>query len=689
MSSIISARRAPFPESNVHLGHAFRTTTNVGTIRPIGFFPIVPGDDVFFAGGGLVRLLPIRLPFLSRFKVSIDMFFVPYKLYCKDLRDNNVSTFDPNNIQFPLISFAPVPNADHITYSSIDYARPAAGGSGTYISGDMIPFVWLAEYANSWNPSGYAARYSPLYQDAKDKEAVLVESGSFMNLAGLPVGFCNTKKQRSSALAGEEHFCALRPLMYVDIFRNYYANLQVDYVPLASEAVMNQPADDTQAAIEPIYELKASYGRRQVIKCSALDEFIEQGYNFKATTEDPYFITSHFENGAPANPLRSTEIWCGRDSALFCRSFKPYFEETWINKSKYDTGPGAISVQVEGDQVLLTSIRSGSKILKFSELSVAGGYRYDDFLSVQFDVRTTSDTTTPVYLGSSYGYIASDPLYQLAPGESANSGIGSGVGAIGGTASGQINLSPRRWSFHEFGEIVVLASIVPETSYFTTIDPFLEKTTLNTLYYPSLDRLGFQPLMYRHIRNFATTVAGHIPASATPSADNIYLGYETSVDDESGEPLPGSSQDFYNMAVGYQPAWSEYTRLEDRITGDLSTSLRPWVLARVPGDVQSPSEDVQPTWVPNRPIQAQLLGDLYNMAITPTPCYDISSYFSGDPFAGYLNPVYMIDTYVRPSDYNYLFEDTSAFAHNFIFEIMYQCDVRRQKSKLNMPTFGL
>lgn len=673
----------------MHLGHAFRTTTNVGSIRPIGFFPIVPGDDVFMAGGGLVRLLPIKLPFLSRFKINIDMFFVPYKLYNKDLRDNNVSTFDPNNIQFPLISFAPVPTADHISYQNIDYARPSVNGGGTYISGDMIPFVWLAEYANSWNPSGYAARYSPLYDDSKSKEAVLVEAGSFMNLAGLPVGFCNTKKQRSSVIAAEEHFSALRPLMYVDIIRNYYANLQVDYIPFASEALMNQPFNDDQAALEPVYKLKSSYGRRQVVKCSVLDDFVERAYNFKPTTAEPYFITSHFEKGNPANPLCTTEIWCGRDSGLFCRSFKPYFEETWINKSKYDSGPGAISVQVEDNQVLLTSIRSGSKILKFSELSVAGGYRYDDFLAVQFDVRTTSDTTTPVYLGSSSGYIASDPLYQLAPGESSESGIGTGVGAIGGAASGSFDISPRRWSFHEFGEIVVLASIVPETSYFTTVDPFLEKTTLNTLYYPSLDRLGFQPLMYRNVRNFATAVAGHIPSTATPTLNNLYLGYETTVDDETGEPQPGSSQDYYNMAIGYQPAWSEYTRLEDRITGDLATSLRSWTLARVPGDVQSINPVSLPDWIPERPLQAQILGDLHNMAITPTPCYDIESFFSGDTFAGYAAPVYMVDSYVRPSDYNYLFEDSLASAHNFILEVVYQCDVRRQKSKLNMPTFGL
>lgn len=680
---IVSARRAAFPQSNVHLGRFERGTTNVGTLRPVAFFPIVPADDVFFAAKGLVRALPIKLPFLAGFEIRMDMFFCPYKLYNKSLRDNNVSTFNPDSVEFPRISFAGM--------ASSGIGQAGSIRVGAYLTSNA------ALYANRGATISYYAGNSRYLGTSFP----FVEAGSFANHMGLPSGFFNGYPRRTDgAQAPRITFSALRYLSYVDVFRNYYANLQLKYASMAPASLYSQPnGQDIRPRLRPS---PAQY----VVPCDYLDKFIEAAYEFtpqplsnpNLNVSQTEFITSGSDSGIAIETLPAaltiTENLCTRDGGLFLRSFAPYYQESWIDKAKYDSGPGSVSVQVEDNQVLLTSIRSGSKILKFKELSVAGGYRYDDFLDVQFDVKTTADTTVPVFLGSARGSLDSDPLYQLAPGESELSGIGKGLGAIGGTSMGTIGCSPRRWTFHEFGEIMVLLSLVPRVSYFSGIDPFLEKTTLNTLYYPALDRLGFQPLMHRNaVSSHFVSFSEVLPPVTSPNDPSTFTPYYFlgDVNDAPDQtPAAGSFSDYYNRSLGYQPAWSEYTIGVDRVCGDLTTTLRPWALTRNPGSDMSGNL----TPLSNR-TEADLragydhyAGEMNSNLFTQSLVID-ATHALGNGSGSYLSPAIFHDTYIHPSDFNYLFEDTRADAHNFVYEISFQCDVRREKSKLNMPTFGL
>lgn len=675
---IISARRDSFPKSNVHLGRFERGTTNVGTLRPVAFFPIVPADDVFFSAHGLLRALPIKLPFLAGFDIRLDAFFVPYRLYNKSLRDNNVSTFDPSNIVFPQLSFASIAGTPAPTLPQ------SLAPDGSY------GFDSIAGYANR---SAGVSYYRTPAVAATSSSFPFVSSGSLAQAAGFPVGFMNGNRMTTDgSYPARLNFSALRFLSYIDVFRNYYANLQLDNVYFACSSMYTSNNSGTDSDKQP--QLRG-YTMHYSVPCKELDTVIEEAYNFAPTaiSNPTYnmptdeFIVSYSDLSLRAggntrfSPFFITENYCTRDGMLFLRSLAPFYQESWINKSKYDSGPGSISVQVEDNQVLLTSIRSGSKILKYSELSVAGGYRYDDFLSVQFDVRTQADTTVPVFLGSCQGSLSSDPLYQLAPGESGTSGIGSGLGAIGGTAMGTFAYSPRRWSFHEFGDIMVLLSLIPKVSYFATLDAFLEKTTLNTLYYPSLDRLGFQTLMHR---NAVSPYLFNVYNAGTLTEPN-YQGSFYSGDFSEAEAPLNSFEDFYDRGLGYQPAYSEYTIGVSRVTGDLATTLRPWSLTRAPG-MDASGLLTKPTPVEKSTVSAgydRIMSEL--MTLTYVPGQSIDAMYSGSNE----NTVYSHDTYIHPEDYNYLFEDVSPDAHNFIYEISFQCDIRREKSKLNMPTFGL
>ena len=666
MSSTVVGRRARFAKSNVSLPVVCRGTTNFGTLRPIQNLSVLPGDRITMDFGGLVRLLPIKLPFLGKIEVIAETFFIPYRLYNRDLRDNNVSTFAPNNVVLtPRMVFPPFE------------ADPNSSASG-----NLSP-VSLAFWANAGATLGYFP-YGGNNPDGNTDEQRMslqrsipfVQSHSLAEAIGFPVGFFNANPQEVSDTSLS--YCGVRAIGYLDIVRNYYLNLQVPSVPTAAQAVeTSRHSTNAEFKRRPFAALSG-------VSCSLFDDAVNQVYYSRAD-----IVPTRSQPLGDYNPLLCLENVCSSDALLFPRSLRPFYNESWINSNRYTAGPGAVSVEVTENSISMIGIRSGSKLLKFQELNVAGGYRYDDFLSVQYDTQLLRDSTIPVFLGSDRGVITSDPIYQTAPGKS-DSGVGSGLGAIGGVASGYLSGKKRTFRFQEFGELMVILSVRPVQDYNLALDPMLEKTTLNSLYYPSLDRISFQPLFLRN--------AQFNPDTTAPVKTSFYSVGLPAANDKGGFVWDGTVGDRfgfttafggaasltrplrYDTSLGYQPAWSEYMQLTNRVTGDLATSLKTWGLVRSNLD---------------------LFGDIFLNSNGNDSSIDALHLGNGGLFTASMlrhtaaqglqseSAEALWVPYTIPQNWNYLFDDTAPYAHPIVYEFAFKFHLRRQKSKLNMPSFGM
>ena len=654
------------------MSHIERGTTNIGTLRPVCYTSVVPGDVVDYDFGGLIRLLPIKLPFLGKLDVIAETFFIPYRLYTKALRDNNVSTFSPNSVSLtPQITFP------DLSSEAAAFVKPLVAGQ---TARDGINAIDLAYLANAGATLGYFPTGSPSsmtagshsWENRRAQSIPIVEPGSLANAIGFPVGYFNG----ASLTADARSFYGVRAAGYLDIVRNYYLNMQVAMAPLSApdlahdfddKNIFGNPTQITGVVPKrgPAFPL-----RLNTIANSALDSLIEDiyynGAGFKVRRSLP-------ASSAHAD-LLSLENLCSRDALLFCRPLTPFYQESWIDQQRYSAGPGSVSVSVDSDSVLVSSIRSGSKVLKFQELSVAGGYRYDDFLGVQFGTSVLRDATVPVYLSSFRSVITSNPLLQTAPGKSA-SGVGDGLGSIGGSADGTLLGKKRTYRFSEFGELVTILSIRPVQDYFAGIDPMLEKLTLNSLYYPSLDRLGFQPLFARNVSGDPFSSVS-VPAKYNPAAlpdITSNLSYEV--------PTSARPASLWNATLGYQPAFSEYTTCSNRLSGDLVTGFRAWALPRsyAPTSAEpaftAPTVDQVDDFIDAFGNNAFLWGEWLTGNSAVVDYNQLRAPFSSP--------------YTLPFLWNYLFDDTAAWAHNIIYELAFNIDIRREKSKLNMPSFGL
>lgn len=460
----------------------------------------------------------------------------------------------------------------------------------------------------SYIPSVPATGTVPL----NSRTDLTVAPNSLAEFMGFPVGF----GPYFDKSIGYKRFNLNRALVYIDVIRNYYANQQETHIPTG--LVSTDASSPGSASI-------------QGVELSMLDQIV-------SASRSDQFSTDDFMDWADI---------CPSYRMLFCRTMAPERLETWLNTSNYDLNSGKVSVSVTDNEVVLTDARFGSHVLRYLELAMSGGSRYSDFVDAQFDVNVGRDTTTPVFLGSCRSSLAFDKVLQTS-----ESSQDSPLGNLAGQGSSGEKFRRRRFSFNEHGTFMVCLSLRPRVDYSRGIDPMLLKTNLESKFAPALDRIGFQPLLQAEVDALPLGVSGE-----DRSIPSVHVFGAT--DPDTGQPDPRFPDPFTN-SVGYQPAWSEYMSVANRLHGKLTADMRYWALDR-----------------------------LYSTSFVRWLRADLPSGF--ESYWQWMQHVYSTDrkisSYVRPDLYNFAFADNSVGAENFIYQVALNIKARRRKSKINIPNF--
>lgn len=425
-------------KSNVNLSHVSPTTLAPGNLIPISFTRIVAGDDLRFSPSAFVQALPMNAPLVNGFKLCLEYFFVPDRLYNWDLLiDNTGVTDDPDNVKFPLIS-APA-----------DYSSGAVSFS---------------------------------LEDGSEASAIslsknVVSPGSLADYCGFPVGMIPTYKVVTDT-DDRNQFSALKMLGVMDIFYHYYVNQQIDRFPTASYS--------------PDYRGSGQDERNFSISVTELRLFLD----FVKRSNNPAGAIGQWliQQGSSGSGLGSWQWFCSRRS-IFQRCLPPYYLESWLNTSGYEDSAITIDLEADGNSISFRNISAKSHIQRWLDLALAGGSRYSDYINAQFDVSHLKHHTTPLYLGSDRQYLGSKVIYQTTGAGDADSPLG----AFAGQASGGESFRSRSYHFGENGYFVVMASLVPDVIYSRGLDPFNREKTLADVYAPALDNIAMQPLMVEEL----------------------------------------------------------------------------------------------------------------------------------------------------------------------------------------------
>lgn len=426
-------------KSNVNLSHTSPTTLAPGNIVPVSFTRIFAGDDLRFKPSTFVQAMPMNAPLVNGFKLCLEYFFVPDRLYNWDLlADNTGVTSDPDSVGFPQVSFIP-PVSSWIEWTT-----------------------GVANFSLS-TKSDVESSALPLAKN-------VVSPGSLADYCGFPVGMLPTwESDRNS-------FSALKMLGVLDIYYHYYVNQQIPSFPTASfSSHLYSGSEPTERNIEyEVAQLRSllDYVKRAPDPATALQEWIA------GVTPDPL------------KPTLGTWEWFVSRASIFQRCLPPYYLESWLATSGYEDSEIKVDLEADGKSISFRNIATQSHIQRWLDLALAGGSRYSDYINSQFDVSHLKHTTTPLYLGSDRDFLGANIIYQTTgAGDSS-----SPLGAFAGQAAGGREYRQRSYHFGENGYFVVMASLVPDVIYTRGLDPFNREKTLADVYVPALDNIAMQPL---------------------------------------------------------------------------------------------------------------------------------------------------------------------------------------------------
>lgn len=427
-------------KSNVNLSHVSPTTLAPGNLIPISFMRIFAGDDLRFKPSAFVQAMPMNAPLVNGFKLCLEYFFVPDRLYNWDLlADNTGITSDPDSVNLPQM-----------------VVQPTTAGWGNGIVNFSL--------ATQNDVKGAATLI------AKN----VVSPGSLADYCGFPVGILPTwESDRNS-------FSALKMLGVLDIFYHYYVNQQIPKFPTASFVSVLNGSTPAERNIE--YE---------VAQLRSLLDYVKRA-------PDPATALQEWIDGIAVDPLKptlGTWEWFASRASIFQRCLPPYYLESWLATSGYEDSEIKVDLEADGKSISFRNIATQSHIQRWLDLALAGGSRYSDYINSQFDVSHLKHTTTPLYLGSDRDFLGSNVIYQTTgAGDSS-----SPLGAFAGQAAGGREFRRRSYHFGENGYFVVMASLVPDVIYTRGLDPFNREKTLADVYAPALDNIAMQPLKVEEV----------------------------------------------------------------------------------------------------------------------------------------------------------------------------------------------
>lgn len=201
------------------------------------------------------------------------------------------------------------------------------------------------------------------------------------------------------------------------------------------------------------------------------------------------------------------------------------------------------SLYVDGDEFKTTTtindLRTAWALQQWLEKNMRSGSRYRESLEAHFDVKSRdARLDRPEYIGGSKGTVSMAEVLQTSSTDGTSpqgSMAGHGVSVFGSETS--------HYKCDEHGWIITICSIMPKTAYYQGLPRMFDKKDRTEYAWPDFATLGEQ-----EIRNY-----------------ELYFDETDLLNEDS---------------FGYIPRYAEYRYNSSRVSGQMSTTLDHWHMAR-------------------------------------------------------------------------------------------------------------
>ena len=633
-----------YERSNHDKGRVFRSTMSAGTLVPYFLEVALPGDTWDIQLGCNVLTHPTVGPLLGSYKVQLDMFLAPIRLYNSLLHNNALGIgMKMSGVKFPVLKLSPTPvnEAEDVDNAQINPSAILSylGIRGVGVYNGILP---VEREFNAIPYLAYVEIYKQYYSNKQEGIGAVIHTASsaaVQTVTAIEVTDVDNALISIVQLPGAGFGVSMPAAGNIQVTYNGTEPKPEDIylvtsVGIQSLAYLADKLGGTGGFA--YYQVKSTLGAIWVenwryrkasdmpqVKPEVVTFPLEDidlmrekilGFNSKVTpfdvkaqsvgTDYPGKYLFEINDGRP-NLLNSQE-------GLLVKTYQSDLFNNWLETEWID-GPDGISaitsIDVSDGLLNLDTLNLAKKVYNMlNRIAVSGG-TYDDWLDVTYDHDRYKRSTSPMYLGG----LIKELIFQEVVSNAAAEGA-SGKQELG-TLAGKGRMSDK----HKGGQLVInvdepsyiigIVSLTPRIDYSQGNEWHVHLKTMDDLHKPELSQLGFQELLTEQM-----------------------AWWDTTYDTVTGK--------WVTRSAGKQPAWLNYMTSVNKVYGNFAV------------------EDNEMFMVLNRRYEYE-----------PTGTGNIKD----------------LTTYIDPSKFNFIFAQSSLDAQNFWVQIGVEAWARRKMSAKVMP----
>lgn len=633
-----------YNRSSHDLGYIWRSSMAPGTLVPCLNITGLPGDTFDIDINAVIRTLPTVGPMFGSFKMQLDLFNCPMRLYNAKLHNNALGIgMNMASIKLPqmvvkghnLLFDGYIPLERQQINPSCILSYLGIKGLGQMETGDnverlfnAVPFlaywdIYKNYYANKQEEIGTYIRTSFESLNKWDTLFILNENGSTVinnsdvdfsytrtnsdlydlkinkGAAGYPIG-ANIKYK----VAGI-YYELLGPTGF-KVTKLNTTNKQYDIISFVNS--------EDVTGFSPIQNFSFQEGLNQdcpilldtfdlnnldTMRESILAHTSAAAYLVGEASIEPYSsVLSKFEDLYYAAQV-------GQEG-LAIKTYQSDIFNNWLNTEWIDgtNGIAAItSIDTSAGEFALDTLNMAKKVYDMlNRIAVSGG-TYNDWIETVYTSNVYGKSETPMYLGG----LSKEVVFQEVVSNAATADEPLGTLGGKGTMSGKHKGGFVRVKCDEPCVILGIVSLTPRIDYSQGNQWDVNLKTLDDLHKPALDEIGFQELLTDQMAFWDTRITG----TNTP----VF------------------------RSAGKQPAWINYMTNYNRCHGNFADVDKEMYMT---------------------------LNRRYEANIATKTISDLT-------------------TYIDPSKFNYMFAQTSLDSQNFWAQISFDITARRVMSARIMP----
>ncbi len=604
-----------YDRSSHDLGYVWKNTMASGTLVPFMSKLALPGDGFDVGLNMDIQTHPTVGPLFDTFKVQLDIFQCPVRLYQSALHNNRLDIGNKTSqIKLPKISIEgrrigildaetykqvnPSCILNYVGINSIGYPRRAEPtdpipykSSRDFNAVPMLAYLDIFKnyYANKQEEKAYMIHTNPAWDSGTNPvdSFTLVGGGNFINFEGLSGQAYNwstaTTHVMNIIVEGDVSYIPIQNMLTVTgtiagdsvsvRAKDLFAEWDIQYNPVADHtAVVGTLYTGQYNNGENVTITYTSYSQFEILPETnvppVLEEFdlsdiddlreliLKTNWNeeFKITKDDSKI--KYFDK-----LLDSFEdtTWAKEYSqeGLLVKGYQSDLFNNWINTEWIDGENGIneiTSVKVNEDgEITMNQISLMKKLWTVLNRIALSGGTYKNWIETVYDENSFWQFETPMFMGGLSQELGFQQVISNTETKEQPLGTLGGRGMLGQNKKGGYT----EIKVNEPSYIIGIASLTPRISYSQGNQFDVSLDSLADFHYPGLDQIGFQNLITDQMSGYDTELVvntGGEPTVRYRSAGKVpaWINYMTSVNKNYGNFALKDNEMFMTLDRRYE-----------------------------------------------------------------------------------------------------------------------------------------